>query len=92
MAATTVPTAEGKAPRRLSRKERQAETRKGLLDAAERVFIRDGFAGSSVESITADAGFTRGAFYSNFKTKEELFVELLHDRIFSVYGELLERN
>ena len=92
MAPATARAAGERAPRRLSRKERQAETRKGLLDAAERVFIRDGFAGSSVESIAADAGYSRGAFYSNFETKEELFVELLRDRIFSVYGELLERN
>jgi AcrR family transcriptional regulator len=79
-------------PRRLTRKQRQAQTRERLLEAAERVFIREGVAGSSVEKIAAEAGFTRGAFYSNFESKEQLFVELLHDRIFSVYGEMLERN
>ena len=43
------------------------------------------FAGSSVEKISAEAGFTRGAFYSNFESKEQLFVELLQDRIYSGY-------
>jgi len=82
------PTAEAP-PRRLTRKQNQAQTRARLLEAAERVFIREGFAGSSVEKIAAEAGFTRGAFYSNFESKEQLFVELLHDRIFSAYSEVL---
>jgi len=63
-----------------------------LLDAAERVFLREGFAGSSVEKITAEAGFTRGAFYSNFESREQLFVELLQDRVYDTYRELLEQN
>jgi AcrR family transcriptional regulator len=79
-------------PRRLTRKEKQAQTRERLLEAAERVFIREGFAGASPERISAEAGFTRGAFYSNFESKERLFVELLHDRIFSVYGEMLRHQ
>jgi AcrR family transcriptional regulator len=79
-------------PSRRTRKEKQAETRKGLIDAAERVFIREGFAGSSVEKIAAEAGYTRGAFYSNFESKEQLFVELLQDRIYSTYRDLLEEQ
>jgi AcrR family transcriptional regulator len=77
-------------PRRLTRKEKQAETKRRLFDAAERVFLRRGLQGSSVEEISAEAGFTRGAFYSNFESKEQLFTELLHDRIFNVYRELGE--
>jgi AcrR family transcriptional regulator len=77
-----------RAPRRLSRKEKQAETRTRLLDAAERVFLRRGLQGSSVEEIAAEAGFTRGAFYSNFKSKDELFVELLQDRVYRQYAEM----
>jgi AcrR family transcriptional regulator len=79
-------------PTRLSRKERQAQTRTHLLDAAERVFLREGFAASSVEKIATEAGFTRGAFYSNFESREQLFVELLHDRIYDNYRDLLEQN
>jgi AcrR family transcriptional regulator len=79
------------AGKRLTRKEKQAETRKRLLDAAERVFLRRGLQGSSVEEITAEAGFTRGAFYSNFKSKDELFVELLQDRVYRRYAQMAEQ-
>jgi AcrR family transcriptional regulator len=78
-------------PRRLTRKEKQAETRQRLLDAAERVFLRRGLQGSSVEEISAEAGFTRGAFYSNFEGKDELFVELLQDRVYRQYAEMAEQ-
>jgi AcrR family transcriptional regulator len=77
--------------RRLTRKEKQAETRSRLLDAAEHVFLRRGLEGSSVEEIAAEAGFTRGAFYSNFQSKDELFVELLQDRVYRQYAEMAER-
>jgi AcrR family transcriptional regulator len=73
------------APRRLTRTERQAQTRADLLEAAARVFSRRGFAGASVEAIAAEAGYTRGAFYSNFSSKEELFAELLQQRVFATY-------
>jgi AcrR family transcriptional regulator len=82
----TVPRA--KRPKRLTRKQKQAETRSRLLDAGERVFLRRGLQGSSVEEIAAEAGYTRGAFYSNFKGKDELFVELLHARVYDRYAEL----
>jgi AcrR family transcriptional regulator len=73
------------APQRLSRVEARARTRAALLDAAARVFVERGFAGASVERIAAAAGYTRGAFYSNFGSKEELFAELLQERVYSVY-------
>jgi AcrR family transcriptional regulator len=77
-------------PRRPTRKEKQAETRQRLLDAAERVFLRRGLQGSSVEEISAEAGFTRGAFYSNFESKDELFVELLQDRVYRQYARMAD--
>ena len=77
---------------RLTRKERQAQTRERLLAAAERVFLRRGLLGSSVEEISAEAGFTRGAFYSNFESKDQLFVELLQDRVYSRYRQALEEH
>jgi AcrR family transcriptional regulator len=77
-------------PKRLTRKEQQARTRERLLDAAEQVFLRRGLAGSSVEEITAEAGFTRGAFYSNFDSKDQLFVELLQDRVYRGYRRMLD--
>ncbi len=56
---------------------RRRATRERLLDAAAEVFAGEGLQGASVEAICARAGFTRGAFYSNFESKEGLFVELL---------------
>jgi AcrR family transcriptional regulator len=78
-------------PKRLTREEKRAQTRERLLEAAERVFLRRGLQGSSVEEIAAEAGFTRGAFYSNFKSKEELFVELLQARVYRQYAEMAEK-
>jgi AcrR family transcriptional regulator len=77
---------------RLTRAERQEQTRAALVDAAGRVFVERGFVGSSVEAITAEAGYTRGAFYSNFSSKEELFAELLQRRVYSMYAELARQG
>jgi AcrR family transcriptional regulator len=76
------------APKRLSRAERRAETRTALLEAAGRVFVERGFHGASVEAIAEEAGYTRGAFYSNFASKEDLFAELLQEQAFAAYREL----
>lgn len=67
-------------PQRLTRAETKARTRQLLLAAAARTFARKGFAGASVDEIAESAGFTVGALYSNFASKEELFVELLSGR------------
>ncbi len=56
---------------------RRAETRTRLLDAAIEVFAEEGLQGAAVEAICSRAGFTRGAFYSNFSSKEQLFLALL---------------
>jgi AcrR family transcriptional regulator len=56
---------------------RRQKTRTRLLDAAFEVFAEHGVHAASVEMITEAAGFTRGAFYSNFSTKEELFFALM---------------
>jgi AcrR family transcriptional regulator len=78
-------------PRRRTRAEKKAETRSRLLEGAADVFFRRGFEAASVEEITAAAGFTRGAFYSNFESKEQLLVELLQERIYDDYRGMLER-
>src|SRR5438105_2622100 len=77
---------------RLTRAEQQAKTRAALLEAAAQVFIEKGFLGASVEAITERAGYTRGAFYSNFDSKEELFAELLQERVYTIYAEMAERS
>jgi AcrR family transcriptional regulator len=67
-------------PRRLTRAETKARTRELLLDAAAEVFARKGFAGASVDDIAEAAGFTTGALYAHFGSKDALFVELLASR------------
>ncbi len=66
-------------PPRLSRAEQQARSRAALVRAAAESFAERGFHGATVEDITARAGFTRGAFYSNFSDKEELFRAVLDE-------------
>jgi AcrR family transcriptional regulator len=62
---------------RPSRVEQQALTRWRLVSAAESAFSRFGYEGASLEMIAAEAGYTRGALYSNFPDKEALFSEVL---------------
>lgn len=64
-----------------SRRRPRAETRDQLLDAATRVFARRGLHRTSVEDVSEEAGFSRGALYSNFKSKEDLFLALWEERI-----------
>ncbi|MCW3038138.1 MAG: TetR family transcriptional regulator [Solirubrobacterales bacterium] len=72
----------------MSRAESQAQTRAAILDAAAQVFAERGFVGASVEAITEAAGYSRGAFYSNFQSKEQLFAELLQARVYARYREM----
>lgn len=58
---------------RLSRAASRAQTRQRLVDAAMHVFARDGYAGASVSAIAEQAGYTVGALYSNFATKDDVF-------------------
>jgi AcrR family transcriptional regulator len=67
-------------PGRLSRDERRARTRERLLDAAADVFNRLGYHGASLEAVAEAAGYTKGAVYSNFASKAELFVALAERR------------
>ena len=57
------------------------DTREKLFEAAARVFEEQGIGGASIEAIAAAAGFTRGAFYSNFKSKDELIIAMLEDHV-----------
>ena len=75
--------------------QRTEHTRRKLLDAGLRVFARDGFEAARIEDIAAASGHTRGAFYANFETKEDLFVVLLEEQAVKRVGELsavLERS
>jgi len=64
------------------------ETRDKLFEAATRVFEEQGIGSASIEAIVAAAGFSRGAFYSNFKSKDELIIAMLEDHV----ERSIERN
>ena len=62
-------------------KERAALTRERILSSAQRIFVSDGFEAAKLDEIASTAGYTRGAFYANFKNKEELFVAVAGQQI-----------
>jgi AcrR family transcriptional regulator len=66
---------------RLTRAEQQVRTRDAILDAAERVFIDRGFHATAVTDIAEAAGYSKGAAYSQFATKDELFLAMIDRRI-----------
>jgi AcrR family transcriptional regulator len=61
---------------RLTRAERSAQTRSELLAAAERRFFVSGYHGTTLDDIADEAGYTKGAVYSTFKSKAGLFLTL----------------
>lgn len=67
--------------KRLSRYESKSATRRDLLRAASRLFLRNGFVATSLANIADEAGVTKGAVYSNFSSKEDLFLALLAEPI-----------
>ncbi|MFJ8826166.1 TetR/AcrR family transcriptional regulator [Streptomyces sp. NPDC102467] len=68
--------------------KRRARTRQRLLDAALDVFAEVGFGRSTVEQVCERAGFTRGAFYSNFSSLDELFLALWEERSARMLGDV----
>jgi AcrR family transcriptional regulator len=67
-------------PRYPSRQaERTEVTRRKLLAAAKQIFAKNGFEAARLEDIASSAGYTRGAFYANFKSKEDIFFALFEE-------------
>jgi AcrR family transcriptional regulator len=62
---------------RLTRQESRLETRTKLLESAAQLFALGGYEGASIDLIAESAGYSKGAFYSNFESKEAIFLELL---------------
>lgn len=75
------------APKRTPRPKRE-EVRARLIAGAMRAFADKGFAGASIDYICAQAGFSRGAFYSNFDDKDALFFALYDQRTDRLYARL----
>jgi AcrR family transcriptional regulator len=66
---------------RLRTRPTRDDTCEKLFEAAATVFEELGIGGASIEAIAAAAGFSRGAFYSNFKSKDELIIAMLEDHV-----------
>ena len=64
-----------------TRAERQAQTREDLIDAAEELFSENGFHATSLDAVAIAAGYTKGAVYSNFSSKEDLFFAVYERRV-----------
>ncbi len=71
--------AKGLPPVPLTRAEQQSRTRAALVASARQVFARDGFHGANLASIAREGGLTKGAVYSNFDSKADLFLAVLDD-------------
>jgi AcrR family transcriptional regulator len=65
------------------------ETQARLLDAAEKVFVRDGYGGAQLDEIALMAGRSKGAVYTHFKSKEDLFLALFEHRTRSYIERLV---
>lgn len=72
---------------RLTRAEKKAETRARLLRSATTVFAERGMERASIDDVAEHAGYTKGAFYASFTSKEGLFLALLDEH----FADLLER-
>jgi AcrR family transcriptional regulator len=73
---------------RLTRAEQQQRTRDEVLAAADRLFVEQGFHSTTVDQIAQAAGYTKGAVYSNFAAKEELFFAIYERRMERAVAEL----
>ncbi|MGV9616316.1 TetR/AcrR family transcriptional regulator [Nocardia xishanensis] len=75
---------------RLTRSESQARTRADLVATARDLFLTDGYAKTSMERVAEEAGYSKGAVYSNFRTKKELCLEVLEHIHATKFGEVAE--
>lgn len=76
--------------KRLTRAESQAKTRERMVEAARRLVVRQGFGGASIRDIAAEAGYSQGAFYSNFPDKETILLELLRHHMAEEVAQITE--
>jgi AcrR family transcriptional regulator len=70
---------------------RTQETYNRLINAAEQVFVRDGYEGAQLSEIAKAAGRTKGAVYANFKSKEDLFLALFEHRTRENIDRLMQK-
>ena len=81
---------------RITRKESHAQTRERLVETAHRLFLADGYNATSLDKVAAEAGYSKGAVYSNFATKHELglaVLDVLHlERALSLAAAVMARR
>ena len=65
--------------KRLTRQQQQERTRSRLMSAATKLFACKGMQQASIDEVAEEAGYTKGAFYANFRSKEELFLAMLDE-------------
>jgi AcrR family transcriptional regulator len=80
------PAPKARAGRRAWEQARQEQTRLALVDAATLVFVRDGFAPTTIATITEEAGVSTGSFYNYFKTKEDILSAVIQKIHASFYA------
>lgn len=79
--------------KRLTREESKAQTRARLIAVGRKHFLRHGLGGSVAEQIAEDAGYSRGALYSHFDSKEDLFIAVIEEQEahhFEAFRSILE--
>lgn len=76
---------------RLTRTESMALTREKLLVSALETFLREGYAGATIETISENAGFSRGAFYAHFTSKEAILLEIVASQADKITPTLIAR-
>lgn len=72
------------------RTERRARTRAQLLEAAARVYARRGFEAATLDEVAEEAGFTKGAVYDHFGSKEKLLLALLDEHLSAQIAEQID--
>lgn len=75
--------------KRLSRTESQELTRAKLIDSATQLYLENGYAATSTDQVAEAAGFSRGALYSNFKSKEDLALAVLDRHTEEQFQEIM---
>jgi AcrR family transcriptional regulator len=75
---------------RLNRSEQQAQTRADILETAQRLFLKHGYAGTSLDEIAEQAGYSKGAVYSNFRDKSDLCLAVM-DAVRDRHAELVTK-
>jgi AcrR family transcriptional regulator len=75
---------------RLTRSERAAQSRQRVLVAAGKMFRKKGFHKAGLDEIADQAGFSKGVIYSQFGSKDELFLALMEERMEQRVGQMLE--